>query len=78
MKGYDTDLISKLKPLIKTPMTVLGGAGSLDDIKNMIKKFGIIGCSAGSIFIFKGKYKAVLISYPKQEEKENIIKELVQ
>jgi len=76
MKGYDVGLISKLKPLINTPMTVLGGAGTLHDIKNLISKFGIIGCSAGSLFVFKGKYKAVLISYPKKEEKENIIKEL--
>jgi len=78
MKGYDTFLISKLKPLIHTPMTVLGGAGSLEDIQKLIKEFGIIGCAAGSIFVFKGKYKAVLISYPKQAEKENIIKELKQ
>lgn len=76
MMGYDINLISKLKPLINTPMTVLGGASSLEDVIKMIKEFGIIGCSAGSMFVFKGKYKAVLISYPKQEEKENIIKEL--
>jgi cyclase len=76
MKGYDIDLITKLKPLIHTPMTVLGGASSIKDIENLVSKFGIIGCSAGSLFVFKGKYKAVLINYPKKEEKENIIKEL--
>ena len=75
MKGYDFNLIEKIKPLIHVPMTVLGGAGTLDDISKLISKFGIIGCSAGSLFVFKGKYRAVLINYPNQNEKEKIIKE---
>ena len=76
MKGYDIGLISKLKPLIFTPLTVLGGAGTVEDIKNLVKEFGIIGCAAGSLFVFKGKYKAVLINYPKEDEKKKIINEL--
>lgn len=72
MKGYDLSLIEKIKPLTDVPMTVLGGAGSLDDIKTLIEKFGIIGCSAGSLFVFKGKYKAVLINYPNKIEKAKI------
>ncbi len=75
MKGYDIGLIDSLKPLINVPMTVLGGAGKIEDIGELIKRFGIIGVSAGSLFVFKGKYKAVLINYPKQDEKEKIIKE---
>jgi cyclase len=55
-------------------MTVLGGAGSLEDIGTVIKQHGIIGAAAGSLFVFKGKYRAVLISYPGKAEKENIIK----
>ncbi len=76
MKGYDLNLVKKLKSLIDVPMTVLGGAGSLDDLKLLINNFGIIGCSAGSLFIFKGKYKAVLINYPKNLEKQRLIQEL--
>jgi cyclase len=72
MKGYDVALIEKVKPLVDVPMTVLGGAGSLDDIKGLIKKFGIIGCASGSLFVFKGKYRAVLINYPKKDEKEKL------
>ncbi|WP_152018354.1 AglZ/HisF2 family acetamidino modification protein [Aliarcobacter butzleri] len=74
MKGYDLSLIEKIKQLINVPITVLGGAGSLDDIEKLIQKFGIIGCSAGSLFVFKGKYKAVLINYPKQKEKQKLIR----
>jgi cyclase len=75
MNGYDLSLIEKIKPLIEVPMTVLGGAGSLNDIKTLIEKFGIIGCASGSLFVFKGKYRAVLINYPKSLEKQQLIKD---
>jgi cyclase len=74
MKGYDLNLIQKIRDMIHIPMTVLGGAGSLEDIGTVIKQHGIIGAAAGSLFVFKGKYRAVLISYPGKVEKENIIK----
>lgn len=74
MKGYDIGLIKKIREKISVPMTVLGGAGSLDDIGALIKEFGIIGASAGSLFVFKGKYKAVLINYPTPAEKLSLIK----
>lgn len=75
MKGYDFNIIDKIKEIATVPMTVLGGAGSIEDIGEVIKKHGIIGVAAGSLFVFKGKYKAVLISYPKHDEKERLIKE---
>lgn len=74
MKGYDFHLIEMLRPLIHVPLTVLGGAGSLEDVGELIKKYGIIGASAGSLFVFKGKYRAVLISYPNEDEKNTLIK----
>ena len=42
---------------------------SISDIKKVIDKHGVIGVAAGSLFVFKGKYKAVLINYPNREEK---------
>lgn len=74
MKGYDLSLIEKVREVNSLPLTALGGAGSLDDIGAVIKKFGIVGASAGSLFVFKGIYKAVLINYPTPEEKDNLIK----
>mgnify|MGYP005637016675 FL=1 len=73
MNGYDLDLIEKVKNRLNIPMTALGGVGSLKDMSKTIDKFGIIGCAAGSLFVFKGKYKAVLINYPSQEKKNLII-----
>ncbi|MCS4301636.1 MULTISPECIES: AglZ/HisF2 family acetamidino modification protein [unclassified Chryseobacterium] len=74
MKGYDMSLIDKAREKTSLPMTVLGGAGSLEDIKKVIDKHEIIGVAAGSLFVFKGKYKAVLINYPIKEEKENLLR----
>jgi cyclase len=50
-------------------VTFLGGAGSLDHISQLIKRLGVIGAAAGSLFVFKGKYRAVLINYPTPEQK---------
>jgi len=72
MNGYDDAIISLFREKTNYPMTVLGGAGSLDDIKLLISKYKIIGAAAGSLFVFKGKYKAVLINYPNREEKSRL------
>jgi len=74
MKGYDYQLIDKIRNITTLPMTILGGAGSLEDIGNLINKYKIIGAGAGSIFVFKGKYRAVLINYPNDKEKTDLIK----
>lgn len=75
MKGYDTALIQKVRSATSLPLTVLGGAGSLNDIGQLVNDFGIIGASAGSLFVFKGIYKAVLINYPSPFEKDELIKQ---
>ena len=72
MKGFDMDIISKIREVVTIPITVLGGAGNINDIKKVIKKHGIIGVAAGSLFVFMGKYKAVLINYPTWDEKEKL------
>jgi len=73
MKGYDINLVEKVRNTISIPLTVLGGAGSLAHIGQLIEKFGTIGAAAGSLFVFKGVYKAVLISYPNREEKQLLL-----
>lgn len=68
----DLEMCDKVRELTEVPLTFLGGAGSYDDLKALVDRFGVIGAAAGSIFVFKGKYKAVLIQYPLPEEKERI------
>jgi len=70
MQGYDIGLVELVRNITEVPITVLGGASSYDDIKNLISKFKIIGAAAGSLFVFKGKFRAVLISYPNKSEKK--------
>lgn len=70
MKGYDHALIDQLRNAVSLPLTVLGGAGSLADIEDLIRRHGIIGAAAGSLFVFKGKYRAVLIQYPTRADKD--------
>lgn len=77
MKGYDIDLITRVRNATSRPMTVLGGAGSLQDIAKLIESFGIIGVAAGSLFVFKGVYRAVLINYPTRSEKDALIRQAV-
>jgi cyclase len=69
MKGYDLALAEHVRQAITVPLTVLGGAGSMSDIEALLGRFGIVGASAGSLFVFKGPYKAVLINYPTKAER---------
>lgn len=73
MEGYDIDLIDKVRSLCDFPITILGGASSLDNLEEIISRYKIIGVSAGSLFVFKGKYRAVLISYPSKIEKTRML-----
>jgi len=73
MKGYDFELVNAIRDVISLPITVLGGAGSLKDIAALIHTFGIIGAAAGSLFVFKGIYRAVLINYPSRSDKDTLI-----
>lgn len=70
MTGYDLDLALKLRERVKIPMTMLGGAGKLEHLSDLFAACGIVGAAAGSLFVFKGQYKAVLINYPQPAEKE--------
>lgn len=72
MNGYDLDLIAKVRSATNFPLTVLGGAGSINHFKELFDTFGIIGAAAGSFFVFKGKFRAVLITYPSKDEIHSI------
>jgi cyclase len=75
MQGYDLELATHIKQALKVPVTFLGGAGSLDHLGELIAKLGVVGAAAGSIFVFKGKYRAVLINYPSPEQKLKLCRE---
>jgi cyclase len=72
LEGYDIELIDRVAGLVRTPLTVLGGAASLQDMRNLFLRYGSIGIAAGSLFVFKGPYRAVLIQYPEASAKDTL------
>ena len=75
MQGYDLELAMQIKQALKVPVTFLGGAGSLEHLGELVSRLGVVGAAAGSLFVFKGKYRAVLINYPSPEQKKQLCHE---
>lgn len=63
MQGYDISLARRMRASTSLPLTMLGGAGTADHMVELIEAVGIVGAAAGSMFVFNGTYRAVLISY---------------
>lgn len=64
LKGYDLDLITYISSLTDLPITSVGGVGKIEHFQSLLQHCDITGLGAGSLFVFKGRYKAVLINYP--------------
>lgn len=63
MNGYDLDFAQAAASRINIPLTFLGGAGEVAHMRALIERVGTVGAAAGSMFVFKGPFRAVLISY---------------
>lgn len=63
MQGYDLDLARAVRAETTIPLTMLGGAGTTHHMRELIDAIGTCGAAAGSMFVFTGVYRAVLISY---------------
>ncbi len=63
MQGYDLKLAKSVRATVTTPLAFVGGAGSTKDMGELVAAVGTVGAAAGSMFVFKGNYRAVLISY---------------
>lgn len=68
MKGYDIDLVSKVTSALGIPVIASGGAGSISDFAAASKRGGAAAVAAGAMFVFHGRHRAVLITYPSQAE----------
>jgi cyclase len=73
MIGYDLEMIKKVTDAVSIPVIVCGGASELSDYSNAFEN-GASAAAAGSMFVFQGKKRGVLISYPSPEELKDIIK----
>ncbi len=70
--GYDIPFAKRVRQSVSVPLTILGGADSLQDIEALIAECGYVGAAAGSLFVFKGIYQAVLINYPNEVAKREL------
>lgn len=68
MQGYDLDLIKEISEAVTIPVVALGGAGSLEHLKEAYQQAWATGLAAGSIFVFHGPKRGVLINYPQRSE----------
>ncbi|WP_298682344.1 AglZ/HisF2 family acetamidino modification protein [uncultured Thiothrix sp.] len=69
MTGYDLDLIRRVSSAVSVPVIAAGGARNVNDLKSAISDAGASASAAGSMFVFQGKHRAVLISYPSTKER---------
>lgn len=72
MKGYDLELISRVSEAVRIPVIACGGAGSTEDFGKAVHQAGVSASAAGSLFVFHGKHRAVLLTYPDQQELKRI------
>ena len=68
MEGYDLELIKKVSENVTIPVIACGGAGSYDDFKKATNEVHASAVAAGSLFVYHGPRRAVLINYPSRQE----------
>jgi cyclase len=68
MEGYDIELIKSISQSVRIPVIACGGAGKMSDFRLAVKEGGASAAAAGSFFVFHGKRRAVLITYPTYSE----------
>jgi cyclase len=68
-KGFDIDLIRTVAAAVTVPVVACGGAGNLQHLREAVSA-GASAVAAGSMFVYVGKHRAVMINYPKYRELE--------
>lgn len=73
MQGYDLELIRRVAEAVSIPVVACGGAGKLQDLADAIQIGGASAAAAGSLFVFQGPLRGVLISYPSPTELKRVL-----
>lgn len=73
MAGYDLKLVEGITKSVSIPVIACGGAGSIKDMHEVVNKANASAVAAGSFFVFQGKHRAVLITYPSKETLEKVL-----
>jgi len=75
MAGYALELVRAVAEAVPVPVIALGGAGSFDDLKRAVTEGRASAASAGSLFVFHGPRRAVLINFPTADELQQLATE---
>ncbi|WP_026513891.1 AglZ/HisF2 family acetamidino modification protein [Butyrivibrio sp. LB2008] len=68
MQGYDIELVKSIADAVDIPVTAIGGASGIDDLKKVLQEGHAHAAAGGSMFVFYGRLRAVLITAPREEE----------
>ena len=68
MTGYDINLVQCITSSVKVPVIAIGGAGGIDDLKKVLHEGHAHAAAGGSMFVYYGRLKAVLITAPSEQE----------
>lgn len=69
-EGYDLALTRSVADAVKIPVVACGGAGRVEHLRMAVREAGASAAAAGSLFVFQGPHRAVLITFPDDEELE--------
>ena len=71
--GYDLAAVQAVAAAVSVPVIACGGAGSVADLVAAVEEGGASAVAAGSLFVYKGKHRAVLINYPERAELQRFL-----
>jgi cyclase len=72
-EGYDTELIRSVTSRVNVPVVACGGAGRIEDFRLAVDEGGASAVAAGSMVVFHGRNRAVLINFPARAELERVL-----
>ena len=72
MQGYDLTLIRDIAAAVSVPVIACGGASGVDDLRQAVREGGASAASAGSLFVYQGKHRAVLVNFPSQDVRDQL------
>jgi cyclase len=73
MDGYDLELVRLVSSSVRVPVIAAGGAGSVSDMGDVVAKGGASAAAVGSLAVYQGKNRAVLINFPTPAQLKAVI-----
>jgi cyclase len=67
MGGYDLKLLREVSNAVTVPVIACGGAGNVDHLVQAVLDGQASAVAAGSMFVFMGPHRAVMVNYPERK-----------